>query len=106
MRGLIVPFAVAGLIGSASPVGAAPIALPAQHSAAPALTLVKQGCGHGFMRGADAKLDKWGKWHGGCVPRPAKAGAPMSSATGESGTARQLNQQELGRIQGGAPPAR
>jgi len=103
MRAVILPFAVAGLIGSASLGQAAPFAMPYQTQTEPALTLVKQGCGHGFQRGVDAKLDKWGKWHGGCMPRRAKAGAPMSPEGAT--TTRQLNQQELGRVQG-VPPAR
>ena len=102
MRWVIMPLAVAGLVGSAALGLAAPLALPHQGQAAAALTLIRQGCGHGFQRGADAKLDKWSKWHGRCVARPPKAGAQMSTAPGASAT-RQLNQQELGRVQASAP---
>jgi len=69
VRALIIPtIALAGLIGLAAPVQAAPIAPHEFAVAAPAITTVRQRCGEG-MRREKAWQDKNGAWHGPCVPK-------------------------------------
>lgn len=69
MRAVIVPlFALAGFIGLAAPIEAAPIALHDLAVTAPAVTMVRQRCGEGMKR-AKAWQDKNGAWHGPCVPK-------------------------------------
>ena len=73
MRAMITPLiAIAGLIIElAGPVQAAPAIPQDLGVAAPAITLVRQRCGHGFHR-EKAWQDKGGAWHGKCVPNPPK----------------------------------
>jgi hypothetical protein len=67
MRVVIMSFvAVAGFIGLAGPVQAAPAA--PHDLAAPAITMVRQRCGEGMKR-ENAWRDKYGAWHGRCVPK-------------------------------------
>jgi hypothetical protein len=69
MRTLIIPLvALAGAIGLAAPVEAAPVALHDLAVAAPAITMVRQRCGEGMKR-AKAWQDKTGAWHGPCVSK-------------------------------------
>jgi len=69
MRTLIIPLvALAGLVGIAAPVQAAPAALHELAVAVPAITMVRQRCGEGMKRGK-AWQDKTGAWHGPCVPK-------------------------------------
>jgi hypothetical protein len=84
MRVVIIPLvAVAGFIGFATPVQAAPAAphdlvaaapaitapgITAPGITAPGITMVRQRCGEGMKR-ENAWRDKQGAWHGRCVPK-------------------------------------
>ena len=94
----IVPLAaISSTIGFAGLAQAAPLALHDRAAADPSVTLVWQRCGHGFHRGNTAWKDKTGAWHGPCVANPSKGAGPSGT------TAEQLNQQEVARLQTGAP---
>jgi hypothetical protein len=88
-------------MGLATLAQAAPIAWHHQAVANPAITMVRDYCGHGFHRD-DKRRDKAGARLGKCVPNKPKS---ASSSSGGPSTD-QLNQQELSRLQTGAPPAR
>jgi hypothetical protein len=69
MRTFIIPLvAVAGLIGLAVPVQAAPVAPHDLSVASPEITMVRQRCGAGMKREKGWR-DKQGAWHGRCVPK-------------------------------------
>jgi hypothetical protein len=69
MRTLIIPLvALAGVVGLAASVQAAPVALHGLAVATPWITMVRQRCGEGMKRG-NAWQDKTGAWHGTCVPK-------------------------------------
>ena len=104
MRAIVLSIAgVAGVFCAATAAQAAPTAAPRGVTGDPAVTMVWQRCGHGFHRGNGAWQSKSGGWNGPCVPnKPKTAMAPPAAG----GTADQLNQQELSRLQAGAPPAR
>jgi len=106
MRTIVSLIAVASVVGPPIVAEAAPLAaLHGEAATNPAITLVWQRCGHGFHRGNRAWLDKGGGWHGPCVPNKPKATGQGPSLGGAT-TTQQLNQDELSRRQGGAPPAR
>jgi len=76
MRAVIMSFiAVAGFLGLAAPVQAAPAAPHYLSAASPAITMVVQRCGHGKHREAGWQ-DKHGVWHGKCVANPTKKTSP------------------------------
>ena len=106
MRAIFVSLvAVASVIGPAALVQAAPTAMHREAVADPAITMVLQRCGHGFHRGMGASLSKQGAWTGPCVPNKPKAASPAPPSLSGT-TTKQLNQQELSRLQPGAPPVR
>ena len=66
MRAAIVALvAVSGLMALPAPVWAAPAA-PRDIAGAPAISLVRDGCGAGWH--AQRWQDRWGNWHRRCVP--------------------------------------
>jgi hypothetical protein len=58
--------AVCGLVALPAPVRAAPTAPHDIAVAAPAIVLVRDGCGPGWH--AQGRRDRWGRWHRRCVP--------------------------------------
>jgi hypothetical protein len=98
---------VASVMGAATLAQAAPTALHRQAVTNPAITMVRDYCGHGFHRD-DKRRDKAGARLGKCVPnKPKAASQPLANSPSLGGTsAQQLNEQELSRLQGGAPPVR
>jgi hypothetical protein len=69
MRAVIVAFvALAGFATLASPATATPIVPRHDLVSAPAITMVRQRCGEGMKR-EKAWQDKYGAWHGRCVPK-------------------------------------
>ena len=58
--------AVFGLMALAAPARAAPAPLHDLTVGAPAIAVVRGGCGPGWH--PDAWRDRWGNWHRRCVP--------------------------------------
>ena len=95
MRALIVSaVALAGFIGLAAPVQAAPV-IPRHNLtvSAPVITTVRQRCGVGMKR-SNASQDKQGAWHGPCVPKRGAGTGANSNIAHQGDIANELNAQQ------------